>query len=60
MGVFHTTTQITDGQASGTQFATVKAESRQQAAQKVEALLQEKGWQTGHTDVQPGRWPSAV
>lgn len=55
MPKFHTTTEISDGQATGTQRATVQAENRQEAAQKVEKLLQGQGWTTGRTDVYPVR-----
>ncbi|MEE1812605.1 hypothetical protein [Streptomyces sp. BE133] len=55
MPKFHTSTPISDAQATGTQRATVQAENAQEAAQKVEELLQDQGWTTGRTDVYPGR-----
>ncbi|MET8746276.1 hypothetical protein [Streptomyces sp. NPDC004728] len=55
MPKFHTSTPISDGQATGTQRATVTAETKEEAAQKVEKLLQGQGWTTGRTDVYPGR-----
>ncbi|MFF1916122.1 hypothetical protein ACFVYE_31960 [Streptomyces sp. NPDC058239] len=55
MPKFHTTTEISDAQATGTQFATVQAETSQEAVAKVEQHLQDKGWTTGQTDAHPAR-----
>ncbi|MGW2089099.1 hypothetical protein [Streptomyces sp. NPDC001880] len=58
MGLFHTNTEISRGhfsRATGTHLATVKAETKQEAADMIEHHLQEQGWETGRTTVQPGR-----
>ncbi|MFE2973335.1 hypothetical protein [Streptomyces sp. NPDC059258] len=49
MAIWNTATRVRNHDFEGEQFARVEANTQKEAVEKVEAALQERGWETSDT-----------